>query len=270
MPRWLTSMVSVDRRDLRGHEVDQSQGLNELFVLLASIMDADPRRVLGYGNARDLREVWASRPTTMSTVVADFSETPARFPNLVAWHYTNGEKGRAGVPSKSPPFGRCDHIVAPRLTPAEFADTLGTLPATGPDPWEEIMAMYPSKAAFEAMLDEKLGIDPANADKTGRVDANGLLAFWLTRAMLTLRTGAPNKAFAGPPHLVDHVGVNGALAKEAATLAAGADENLLRTAIQAAVSEAIAPLASQVADLQRTIDNAIGSDDSGSDLSHVD
>lgn len=270
VPAWLVSMVAVDRRALpSGVEVDQSYGLNQLYVLLASVLDADPRRVLGYGNARDLREVWVSRPSSMSTVVADFSGREPKFPNVLAWHYTNGETVMSALPSSTSPFGRCDHLVAPRLTPAQFAEALGALPVAGLDPWEEVMAMYPSKAAFEAMLDEKLGIDPSNSDKTGRVDTNGLLAFWLKRAMLTLRTGEPNKAFNSPPQLVDHVGVDGVLARQASTPVSGIDHATLQAALQGAISDAITPLANQIAELQRTINNAIVSNDTGSDLSHV-
>lgn len=253
MPPWLVAMIDAESWGgaIRG---DNSVGLNRLYALLATILDGNPRRVLGYANRSDFDNLWPSRPQHMRTVIASYGGSLPSFPNMIAWQYTNGQYQVDGLKSVSTPFGACDHNVAPGLTPAQFAEQVGAIRSLVVDPLEELMAMYPSKEAFEAMLDRKLGIDPGNADKTGRTSVNGLFAFWLVRALMTLRRGTGNRAFNGPPEVVDNLGLQGSLAN---TVAATATKE--RVEINAAVAAAIAPLAGQVAELKQLVQVAIQS-----------
>jgi hypothetical protein len=254
VPRWLVAMIDAEswKGAIRG---DQSVGLNRLYVMLAATLDGDRRRVLGYANRGDFAALWPNRPPAMRTVVASYGGSLPRFENLIAWQYTNGQYRVPGLPSASRPFGACDHNVAPGLTPAQFAEQVGVL-HTPIDPLEEVMAMYPSKEAFEAMLDRKLGIDPTNRDKSGRVNLNGLLQFWLVRTILTLRTGTGNRAFAGPPSIIDNQGLQGSINQSIkAASTAGIDQR----ALNAAVTAAVAPLAAQVAEMQQSLHVALKS-----------
>jgi hypothetical protein len=179
-------------------------------------------------------------------VITQYRAPPPHPPDLLAWQYTNGAVAVSGLPDATVPFGRCIHLLAPDLTAAEFAARLGVLDSAAADPWEDVVAMYGSRAAFEAMLDRKLGIDPSNADGTGRTSVNGLLSFWLTRTMITLRHGTKNRAFQAPADVVDGVGLLGAL---------GATNP---NAVAAAIEAAISPLREEIQRLQKTLDDALG------------
>ncbi|UQX88102.1 hypothetical protein M6D93_17675 [Jatrophihabitans telluris] len=256
IPRWLVAMIDAESWGgaIRGN---QSDGLNRLYVLLAAILGGDPRRVLGYANRGDFAQLWPQRPARMRTVVASYGGSLPEFGNLIAWQYTNGEYQVDGLPSATRPFGACDHNVAPDLTPAQFAEQVGVLHLPT-DPLEEVMAMYASKEAFEAMLDRKLGIDPQNTDKSGRTSVNGLFQFWMTRTIATLRTGTKNRAFLGPPSIIDNQGLQGAISRTVKTANAPViDQHALNAAVNAAVAAAVAPLAAQVADLHKTLNEAL-------------
>jgi hypothetical protein len=241
VPTWLAAMIELDTgpEPIGG---DRSAELGELHLRLAALLGNDARRVIAASSMAGFARVWPDRPAGLTTVLVAYGSPPPRSPDLLAWQYTNGFVAVDGLPSASDPFGRCPHVVAPQLTAAELAARLGTLAPIAADPLEDVVAMYGSRAAFEAMLDRKLGIDPGNADGTGRASVNGLLAFWLTRMMITLRHGTKNRAFQAPPELVDGVGLQ------------GADPQ----AIGAAVAAALAPLQADVERLQKTIDAALG------------
>lgn len=245
VPRWLAAMIDIGGGP-EPVEGDRSAELHELYLRLTAVLGNDVRRVVGLGSPDGFAQHWPTRPAGMATVLATSGSRPPQFPNLIAWRYTDGFHPTAELPTPIAPFGRCPHIVAPELTAAHLAAALGAFDLTTTDPLEDVLAMYGSRAAFEAMLDRKLGIDPSNADGSGRTNANGLLAFWLTRMMITLRHGTRNRAFQGPPELVDGAGLQGSLD--------GADPQVLATAVAAA----IAPLSAQVEHLQRTIDEALG------------
>jgi hypothetical protein len=256
IPRWLVAMIDAESwgGEIRG---DQSVGLNRLYALLAAMFGGDPRRVLGYANRGDFEALWPTRPPQMRTVIASYGGSLPSFPNLIAWQYTNGQYEVAGLQSSTTPFGPCDHNVAPAVTPAQFAEQVGAIGSVPADPLEEVMAMYSSKAAFEAMLDTKLGIDPRNADKTGRTSVNALFAFWLSRTMLTLRRGTPNAAFKAPVEIVDGLGLQGTLAKAIAVAKPSIDQ----AALDAAVAAAMAPLFAEVAEIKKTLHEAINGEE---------
>jgi hypothetical protein len=245
MPKWLAAMIDIESGP-EPIDGDRSAELDELYLRLTSVVGCDARRVIGFASPSSFTRHWPSRPAGMAGVLASYSARSPQFSNLLVWQYTNGFSSVVGLPSATAPFGACDHLVAPHLTAAQLAGQLGVRDPTTSDPLEDVVAMYGSRAAFEAMLDKKLGIDPANADGSGRASVNGLLAFWLTRTMITLRHGTKNRAFQAPPELVDGVGLQGALG--------AADPQ----GVAKAVAAAIAPLSAQVERLQRTIDDALG------------
>lgn len=256
IPQWLVAMIDAESWGgaIRG---DQSVGLNRLYALLASMLSGDGRRVLGYANRGDFEALWPTRPIHMRTVLASYGGSLPSFDNLIAWQYTNGQYVVPGLGSTTDPFGPCDHNVAPGMTPAQFAEQVGVL-SKPLDSLEEVMAMYPSAAAFEAMLDRKLGIDPTNADKTGRSSVNGLFKFWITRSILTLRKGTPNAAFSQLPGVVDNLGLQGSLTQAINAKAAPAvDYGQINAAINSAVAAAVAPLIRQVSELQATLQAAL-------------
>ncbi len=245
VPPWLAAMIEVESgpEPVSG---DRSAELSELYLRLAGLLGHDGRRVVASSTPSGLAQHWPDRPGGLATVLASQRVFPPPAPDLLAWQYTNGFVAVDGLPTASPPFGRCPHLVAPHLTAAELAAQLGALDSTTSDPLEDIVAMYGSRAAFEAMLDRKLGINPGNSDGSGRTSVNGLMAFWLTRTMITLRHGTRNRAFQGPPELVDSHGLEGSLS--------ASDPQ----AVAAAVATAIAPLREEIERLQKTIDDALG------------
>jgi hypothetical protein len=136
--KYLTVMVDVESWDgqITGdHSAD-------IAALCQSVADwlGSRDRVLAYGNQNDLANLFPHRPSWLRLVVASYGSQRPTVPGLVAWQYTDGS-GRwpmpAGLPDSSPPFGKCDHNIAPDYTPKELASLFGVgkvIPAPVPTP----------------------------------------------------------------------------------------------------------------------------------------
>lgn len=133
--KYLTVMVDVeswDRQVAGNHSA-------EITALCRSIADwlGSRKRVLAYGNQNDLAELFPHRPDWLRLVVAGYGSQRPDVPGMIAWQYTDGS-GRfpmpAGLPDSSPPFGACDHNIAPDYNPQELAAALGVGKVIPPAP----------------------------------------------------------------------------------------------------------------------------------------
>lgn len=167
VPRWLCAELDCESwgGKIQG---DRSAELNGEYALLCQYLGADARRVGGYANRPDFAALWPSRPPRMRTRLAHYGRLDFSFPNLIAQQYTDGQPkfDVAGLPSSTPPWGRCDHNIAPGLTPATFAVAMGAI----------ITARTPEELKVAAQL---VGIDQASADRIGQANAT-----WLVRRRL--------------------------------------------------------------------------------------
>ncbi len=89
-------------------------------LLAAWYRRQDRRRVIGYGNAGDLHEIWPTRPG-VQIVLADYTRNPAAPVHLVH-QYTDDGACR--------PFGHCDLNSADGLSPTGLARKLGLMTLT--------------------------------------------------------------------------------------------------------------------------------------------
>lgn len=122
VPTDCTIMIDVESWDgkIRG---DHSTEINQLVAALAQRQAGARDRVWCYGNRGDLASIYPSRPGWLGVVVASYGvptvtlDGPGR---LVGHQYTDGTDTVPGLPSSSPPFGRCDHnqLYLPAATPA--------------------------------------------------------------------------------------------------------------------------------------------------------
>ncbi|ASR85231.1 endolysin [Mycobacterium phage SirPhilip] len=124
--------VMIDVESWQGQITgDQSDGINAAFESIASWL-GDRRKVIGYGNAGDLDNLWPRKPAGVRLVVAGYGRLPT-YPGMIAHQYTDGGGYGGGLPEGAPPFGNCDMNAANGLTATEFAAALGIETTTGDD-----------------------------------------------------------------------------------------------------------------------------------------
>jgi hypothetical protein len=126
-------VVEIDIESWNGEiSGNQSAGLNAAFAQVAQWL-GDPRRVMAYGNAGDLTNLWPARPAGMRVRVASYGSNQS-FPGKIAHQYTNGKGYGGGLPEGCPPFGNCDMNSADGLTATALAELHGidTAPPTPP------------------------------------------------------------------------------------------------------------------------------------------
>lgn len=105
-------VVMIDAETWGGQIIgNQSAGLNDLANKIRARQGGHPERVWGYANRGDYGSMWPTRPSWMRTVIASYGGTEPSFPNKIGWQYTDGQYSVPGLPSSSPPFGKCDHNV---------------------------------------------------------------------------------------------------------------------------------------------------------------
>lgn len=97
---------------------DNSAGITAARENLISWLHGNRKRVIGYGSAYDLVNLWRSRGDT-HIVLANWSANPA-FPNKIAHQFSETYN--------TAPFGPCDINSADGYTPAGFAAALGLSP----------------------------------------------------------------------------------------------------------------------------------------------
>lgn len=158
---------------------NHSVQINAARERLIGWLGGNRRRVIGYANAGDFDALWPNRGDC-NVVLANYSANPV-FPRKIAHQFSD----RFVVP----PFGACDVNSADGMSPAEFAAVLGlpvrhpspkprpetpaVIPKPAPDPLEEVMAIYGSKAAFETAMKELIREVLHTTSVLGALDYDG-------------------------------------------------------------------------------------------------
>lgn len=113
-------MIDVESWDGR-YTTDCSAGINAAREAVICWLGGNRKRVIGYGNAGDLRRLWPDRGDCR-VVLADYGHNPD-FPGKIAHQFASD--------FATAPFGRCDINSADGFSPEEFAAALGL---GGPEP----------------------------------------------------------------------------------------------------------------------------------------
>lgn len=103
----------------------------EIASLRAQIgVGVNVRRIGGYANSSDYQNLFPTVPAGMWMIGAGYgSVNNSIVPNQIAQQYTDGQYNVAGLPSSTPPFGPCDHNVAPAYATAEdLCTAMGATP----------------------------------------------------------------------------------------------------------------------------------------------
>lgn len=126
----MVSMMDVETTD--GNPTsDVSTQLNSDYATLSGWL-GNAARVIGYGNSSDLALMWATQPSGLMLVVADYGANP-NLSNQIAHQYTNGQGYGGGLPEGVAPFGNCDMNSADGYTSSQLAVALGiSAPPTPP------------------------------------------------------------------------------------------------------------------------------------------
>lgn len=96
----------------------------------------DDRRVIGYANLGDERQMWQAKPTHVPMILAGYGSNPDD-PSVykIAHQYTDGQGYGGGLPEGVAPFGNCDMNSADGFSPSQLAEALGVAdPAPTPAP----------------------------------------------------------------------------------------------------------------------------------------
>jgi hypothetical protein len=94
---------------------NQSAGINAAREALIKWLGGNRNRVIGYGNAGDLNNLWPQRGDC-NLILANYSSNPS-FPNKIAHQFSSSYYVQ--------PFGKCDINSADGYSPDQFATKLG-------------------------------------------------------------------------------------------------------------------------------------------------
>jgi hypothetical protein len=119
---------------------DQSDGINRSYWKLADWI-GDRRRICGYVNQPDAKNMWPSRPDGIRIIAAGYGTNP-NISGQIAHQYTDGQGYGGGLPEGCPPFGNCDMNSADGLSAEEFAEALGISLDNSESAWTAIRSQF--------------------------------------------------------------------------------------------------------------------------------
>ncbi|OQZ93452.1 hypothetical protein BST11_02165 [Mycobacterium alsense] len=159
----MVAMIDVECGD-GNPNCDQSAAVNGMYYALAKWL-GDARRVIGYCNLNDMRQMWQTRPEHVPMIVAGYGSNP-NDPNVfkVAHQYTDGQGYGGGLPEGVPPFGNCDMNSADGLSPSQLASVLGVGDAVAVTPSPLVVPTVP--ADYQRLIYEQLA-GPVGSDGYG-------------------------------------------------------------------------------------------------------
>lgn len=104
---------------------DHSKQFNDLAEAVRTRQGGRSDLVWAYGNRGPDLTVWPNKAPWLGWKIAKYGGDSPNEPNMIGWQYTDGEPqyDQPGLPSSTPPFGRCDHNVIYKL-PSEATDDM--------------------------------------------------------------------------------------------------------------------------------------------------
>ena len=214
----MVAMIDVECGD-GNPNCDQSAAVNGMYYGLAKWL-GDARRVIGYCNLNDMRQMWQTRPEHVPMIVAGYGSNPndpAVF--KIAHQYTDGQGYGGGLPEGVPPFGNCDMNSADGLSPSQLASALGVGDASPVTTSPLVIPTVP--ADYQRLIYEQLA-GPVGSDgyghgwpQLGALTIVDYLAKYKP-ALDALLAKAPAPAKKAAPRIVIPAAGNGAASKRAA------------------------------------------------------
>lgn len=121
----MVSMIDLESGD-GNPDTDVSSQVDSDYNMLAAWL-GDERRVIGYANVGDEREMWQTQPSALEWILAGYGTDPIAPAGTfkIAHQYTDGQGYGGGLPEGAPPFGNCDMNSADGYTPTALAAALG-------------------------------------------------------------------------------------------------------------------------------------------------